>query len=157
MFCHHCPQTVLGAVNLVPGVAIEEALSEKTPILKVTYTPQSPSLTIRTIISAINSANGNFRATVYHPPSIEDRSRAIQHHERSRLLARLLFVFISAIPTFLIGIVFMSLVSSENSVRMYLEEPMWSGSVTRIEWALFIMSTPVMFYGTDPSEVLPFW
>lgn len=153
MFCHHCPQTVLGAVNSVPGVAIEEALSEKTPILKVTYTPQSPSLTIRTIISAINSANDNFRATVYHPPSIEDRSRAIQHHERSRLLARLLFVFISAIPTFFIGIVFMSLVSSENSVRMYLEQTMWSGSVTRIEWALFIMSTPVMFYGTDVFHV----
>ncbi|KOS39830.1 hypothetical protein ACN38_g9323 [Penicillium nordicum] len=149
MFCHHCPQTVLGAVNSLPGITIEEALSEKTPILKVAYTPQPPLLTIRTIISGINSANDNFRATVYHPPSIEDRSRAIQHHERSRLLARLLFVFISAIPTFFIGIVFMSLVSSENSVRMYLEQTMWSGSVTRIEWALFIMSTPVMFYGTD--------
>ncbi|KAK4871390.1 hypothetical protein LT330_000627 [Penicillium expansum] len=149
MFCHHCPQTVLGAVKSVPGVTIEEALSEKIPILKVTYTPQPPLLTVRTIISTINSANDNFRATVYHPPSIEDRSRAIQHHERSRLLARLLFVFISAIPTFFIGIVFMSLVSSENSVRMYLEQTMWSGSVTRIEWALFIMSTPVMFYGTD--------
>ncbi|KAJ5384543.1 ATPase P-type K/Mg/Cd/Cu/Zn/Na/Ca/Na/H-transporter [Penicillium concentricum] len=153
MFCHHCPQTVLGAVKSVPGVTIEEALSEKTPILKVTYTPQPPSLTVRTIISAISSTNDNFRATVYHPPSIEDRSRAIQHHERSRLLARLLFVFVSAIPTFLIGIVFMSLVSSENSVRMYLEQPMWSGSVTRIEWALFIMTTPVMFYGTDVFHV----
>ncbi|OQE47539.1 hypothetical protein PENCOP_c001G00238 [Penicillium coprophilum] len=149
MFCHHCPQTVLGAVKSVPGVTIEEALSEKTPILKITYTPRPPLLTLRTIISAINSANDSFRATVYHPPSIEDRSRAIQHHERSRLLARLLFVFITTIPTFLIGIVFMSLVSSENSVRMYLEQPMWAGSVTRIEWALFIMTTPVMFYGTD--------
>ncbi|CAG7965894.1 unnamed protein product [Penicillium nalgiovense] len=153
MFCHHCPQTVLGAVKSVPGVTIEEALSEKAPILKVTYTPQPPLLSVRTIISTINSANDNFRAIVYHPPSIEDRSRAIQHHERSRLLARLLFVFISAIPTFLIGIVFMSLVSSENSVRMYLEQTMWSGSVTRIEWALFIMTTPVMFYGTDVFHV----
>ncbi|KAJ5834998.1 ATPase P-type K/Mg/Cd/Cu/Zn/Na/Ca/Na/H-transporter [Penicillium robsamsonii] len=153
MFCHHCPQTVLGAVKSVPGVTIEEALSEKTPVLKVTYIPQPPLLTIRTIISAIHSMNDNFRATVYHPPSIEDRSRAIQHHERSRLLARLLFVFVSAIPTFLIGIVFMSLVSSENSVRMYLEQPMWSGSVTRIEWALFIITTPVMFYGTDVFHV----
>jgi heavy metal translocating P-type ATPase len=149
MFCHHCPQTVVGAVKSVPDVTVEGTLTEKSPILKVTYTPHPPSLTIRTIISAIQSANDSFRATVYHPPSIEDRSRAIQHHERRRLLARLLFVFLSAIPTFIIGIVFMSLVSSENSVRMYLEQPMWSGSVTRIEWALFIMSTPVMFYGTD--------
>ena len=149
MFCHHCPQTVVGAVKSVPDVTIEEALTEKHPILKVTYTPQPPALTIRTIISAIHSANDSFRATVYHPPSIEDRSRAIQHHERRRLLARLLFVFLSAIPTFIIGIVFMSLVSSENPIRMYLEQPMWSGSVTRIGWALFIISTPVMLYGTD--------
>ncbi|KAJ5861329.1 ATPase P-type K/Mg/Cd/Cu/Zn/Na/Ca/Na/H-transporter [Penicillium soppii] len=149
MFCHHCPQNIMRAVKSVPDVIVEEALTEKHPILKVTYTPQPPALTIRTIISAIHSANDSFRATVYHPPSIEDRSRAIQHHEQRRLLIRLLFVFLSAIPTFIIGIVFMSLVSSENSVRMYLEQPMWSGSVTRIEWALFITSTPVMFYGTD--------
>jgi heavy metal translocating P-type ATPase len=149
MFCHHCPPNVLAAVKPLSGVIIKEVLSQKNPVLKVTYTPQPPTLTIRSIISAINAANDNFHATVYHPPSIEDRSRAIQHHERSRLLARLLFVFVCAIPTFFIGIVFMSLVSSENPVRMYLEQPMWSGSVTRIEWALLIMSTPVMCYGTD--------
>jgi copper ion binding protein len=149
MFCHHCPQTVLKAVESLPDVSIEQALSEKDPILRVTYTPRPPSLTIRSLISAINAANDSFRAHVYHPPSIEDRSRAIQHHERHRLLLRLLFVFLSAIPTFIIGIVFMSLVSSGNPTRMYLEETMWSGSVTRTEWALFIMATPVMFYGTD--------
>ncbi|KAJ5773964.1 hypothetical protein N7457_008860 [Penicillium paradoxum] len=153
MFCHHCPRNVLDAVKSLPGISIEEELSEKDPVLKVSYTPQPPSITVRSIISVIHSVNDNFRATVHHPPSLEDRSRAIQHHERRRLLARLLFVFISAIPTFFIGIVFMSLVSSENSVRMYLEEPMWSGSVTRIEWALFIMTTPVMFYGTDVFHI----
>ncbi|KAJ6018818.1 hypothetical protein N7522_000885 [Penicillium canescens] len=149
MFCHHCPQTVLKAVESLPDVCIEQALSEKDPILRVTYTPRPPSLTIRSLISAINTANDSFCASVYHPPSIEDRSRAIQHHERRRLLLRLLFVFLCAIPTFIIGIVFMSLVSSDNPTRMYLEETMWSGSVTRTEWALFIMVTPVMFYGTD--------
>ncbi|CAI7661073.1 unnamed protein product [Penicillium bialowiezense] len=149
MFCHHCPNTVIRAVEAIPDVSIIEALSEKHPILKVTYTPHPPSVTIRSIIAAIHSANESFHASVYHPPSIEDRSRAIQHHERRRLLSRLLFVFLSAIPTFIVGIVFMSLVSSDNPGRVYLEQPMWSGSVTRIEWALFIMSTPVMFYGTD--------
>ncbi|KAK9850885.1 ATPase [Penicillium brevicompactum] len=149
MFCHHCPNTVTRAVEAVPGVTIVEALSEKHPVLKITYTPSPASVTIRSIIAAIHSANELFQASVYHPPSIEDRSRAIQHHERRRLLSRLIFVFLSAIPTFIVGIVFMSLVSPENPGRVYLEQPMWSGSVTRIEWALFIMSTPVMFYGTD--------
>ncbi|KAJ5386580.1 hypothetical protein N7509_009121 [Penicillium cosmopolitanum] len=148
MFCRHCPEKVLSAIELLPGVTVEGTICEAKPILKITYLPQ-PSLTIRSILAAITDANGAFTASIYHPPTIEDRSRAIQLHERRRLLARLLFVFAAAIPTFLIGIVFMSLVSSENPIRMYLEQAIWSGSVTRIEWALFIMSTPVMVYGTD--------
>ncbi|KAJ5103490.1 hypothetical protein N7532_004019 [Penicillium argentinense] len=149
MFCRHCPEQVLTAIESLPGVTVEENLCEANPILKVTYTPQPPALTVRSILNAITESNGAFTASIYHPPSIEDRSRAMQLHERRRLLTRLLFVFAAAIPTFLIGIVFMSLVSSNHPVRRYLEQTIWSGSVTRIEWALFIMSTPVMFYGTD--------
>ncbi|KAJ5577658.1 ATPase P-type K/Mg/Cd/Cu/Zn/Na/Ca/Na/H-transporter [Penicillium hispanicum] len=149
MFCHHCPEKVLGCLESFPGVTLEERLSEKNPILRITYTPEPPSLTVRSILATINEANNAFNASIYHPPSIEDRSRAMQLHERRRLLTRLVFVFAATIPTFLIGIVFMSLVSSQNSTRRYLEQTMWRGSVTREEWALFIMSTPVMFYGTD--------
>ena len=153
MFCHHCPTKVLAAIELLPNVTVEGPFTQEKPILKLTYTPDPPSLTVRSILTAINEANDSFNASIYHPPSIEDRSRAMQLHERRRLLSRLLFVFATAIPTFIIGIVFMSLVSSENSVRRYLEQTIWSGSVTRIEWALFIMSTPVMVYGTDVFHV----
>jgi heavy metal translocating P-type ATPase len=149
MFCHHCPEKVLAALELLHTVVVEEDPTEKQPIIRVTYTPAPPTLTVRSILTAINEANGAFNASMYHPPTIEDRSRAMQLHERRRLLVRLLFVFAVAIPTFLIGIVFMSLVPSQNPTRMYLEQTIWSGSVTRIEWALFIMSTPVMSYGTD--------
>lgn len=149
MFCHHCPEKVLASLELLHNVTVEEVPTEKKPIIRVTYTPAPPTLTVRSILTAITVANSSFNAIIYHPPSIEDRSRAMQHHEQRRLLTRLLFVFAVAIPTFLVGIVFMSLVPSQNSTRMYLEQTIWSGSVTRIEWALFIMSTPVMFYGTD--------
>ncbi|CAL5867523.1 uncharacterized protein PFLUO_LOCUS1742 [Penicillium psychrofluorescens] len=150
MFCHHCPEKILASIEeSLPEVTVEETLCENNPILKVTYMPRPPSLTVRTILSTINSANDAFTTSIYHPPSIEDRSRAIQHHERRRYLSRLLFTLAVAIPTFLVGIVFMSLVSSQNTTRKYLEQPMWSGSVSRTEWALFIMATPVMFYGTD--------
>ncbi|KAJ6166860.1 hypothetical protein N7470_002307 [Penicillium chermesinum] len=149
MFCHHCPQKVLSSLASLPGVEVVDEPSEKKPLLKLTYTPDAPSITIRSIISTINNADDAFNATIHHPPSIEDRSRAMQLHERSRLLCRLLFVFAVAIPTFIVGIVFMSLVSPQNPVRRFLEQNMWSGSVSRTEWALFIMSTPVMFYGTD--------
>ena len=149
MFCHHCPEKVLASLELLHNVTVEEVPTEKKPIIRVTYTPTPPTLTVRSILTAINEANSSFSARIHHPLSIEDRSRAMHHHEQRRLLTRLLFVFAVAIPTFLIGIVFMSLVPSQNSTRMYLEQTIWSGSVTRIEWALFIMSTPVMFYGTD--------
>ncbi|QMW43292.1 hypothetical protein G4B11_006662 [Aspergillus flavus] len=157
MFCHHCPEKVLNSLKELSNVEIDGTLSVKNPIVKVTYTPRPPSLTIRAILQRIDDVHDAFidafNATVYHPPSIEDRSRAIQLHERRRLLSRFLFVLIVAIPTFLIGIVFMSLVSSDNQIRKYLEQPMWAGSVSRMEWSLFIMTTPVMFYGTDLFHV----
>ncbi|KAJ5132519.1 hypothetical protein N7448_006677 [Penicillium atrosanguineum] len=149
MFCRHCPEKVLASLDTLSDVTVEETLCEKNPIVKVAYTPNPPFLTVRSILATVNGANGAFTASIYHPPSIEDRSRAMQLHERRRLLTRLLFVFAAAIPTFIIGIVFMSLVSSSNPVRMYLDQTIWSGSVTRTEWALFIMATPVMVYGTD--------
>lgn len=153
MFCHHCPERVLGSLDRLTDVVIEEPLSIRNPILKLTYTPSPSSFTVRELLSTIDSAHDAFKASVHHPPSVEDRSRAIQLHERRRLLCRLLFVFTVTIPTFLIGVVFMSLVSSNNPTRMYLEQPIWAGSASRMEWSLFIMTTPVMFYGTDIFHV----
>jgi cation transport ATPase len=103
--------------------------------------------TIRTITSAIASANSPpFNVSVHHPPTLEERARRMQLHERQSLLYRLAFSFIVAIPTFIIGIVYMTLVPRHDPTRTYLMAPMWAGRVSRAEWALFIMSTPVMFY-----------
>ncbi|KAL5000271.1 E1-E2 ATPase-domain-containing protein [Aspergillus recurvatus] len=163
MFCHHCPEKVFDSLKEIPDLEFDDMLSVKYPILKITYTPRSPLLTVRTICEKIESAHDAFKATVYHPPSVEHRSREMQRHERRRLISRFLFVLMVAIPEFIIGIVFMSLVSKDNHVRQYLEQSMWSGSVTRMEWALFIMTTPVMFYGTDifhvraAKEIITLW
>ncbi|OJJ75953.1 hypothetical protein ASPBRDRAFT_117979 [Aspergillus brasiliensis CBS 101740] len=153
MFCHHCPDKVVKALEAFPDVQVDGNLSVKNPILAVTYTPKPPSLTVRNILRTIESAHDAFTATVYRPPSVEDRSRAMQRHERRRLFTRFIFVLLVAIPTFILGIVFMSLVSSNNKVRKFLEQPMWAGDASRLEWALFIMTTPVMFYGADIFHV----
>lgn len=154
MFCHHCPEKVLLSLHeLDESIEIVQGPSQNDPIVKVTYVPDAPKLTIRTIVSTINSSHNAFKATIYHPPSIEDRSREIQLRERRRFLSRLLFVFIVAIPTFIIGIVFMSLVPATNPARRYLSGPIWSGKVSRMEWAMLIMTTPVMFYGADLFHV----
>ncbi|KAL4921914.1 E1-E2 ATPase-domain-containing protein [Aspergillus aurantiobrunneus] len=163
MFCHHCPEKVFNTMKEIPNLEFDDMLSVKYPILKVTYTPHSPALTVRTIREKIESAHDAFKATVYRPPSVEYRSREMQRHERHRLLCRFLFVLMVAIPEFIIGIVFMNLVSPDNKIRRYLEQSMWSGSVSRMEWALFIMTTPVMFFGTDvfhvraAKEIISLW
>ena len=134
--------------HLKVKVAVVKPITTYTdPILQISYTPEPSVFTIRTIISAIASANSPpFNVSVYYPPTLEERARRTQLRERQSLLYRLAFSFVVAIPTFTIGIVYMTLVSRHNSTRMYLMVPMWAGRVSRAEWALFIMSTPVMFY-----------
>ena len=117
------------------------------PILRVTYEPSPPAFTIRDIVSAITYSNSpQFTVTIDNPPSLEDRARLLQAEERRSLLYRLGFSVLIAVPTFIIGVVFMSLVSSKNRTRSFLMETMWTGNASRIQWSLFFLATPVMFY-----------
>ena len=144
----HCPSKVVDALERLKSVTVLKPTTSHTdPIVQISYTPEASVFTIRTIISAIASAGSpSFGVSVYHPPTLEERARHMQLHERWNLLYRLAFSFIVAIPTFIIGILYMTLVSHQDSTRMYLMTPVWAGRVSRAEWALFIMSTPVMFY-----------
>ncbi|CDO71345.1 hypothetical protein BN946_scf184908.g103 [Trametes cinnabarina] len=151
MFCPHCPAKIMAALtSLGNHIQIEKPLISHTdPLLTLTYTPAPPDLTIRTVIRAVESASdekAHFTATLHKPLSLEDRARYMQRREQRNLLLRLIFSIVVAIPTFIIGIVYMSLVSSRNPTRMWFEEPIWAGNASRAEWALFILATPVMFY-----------
>jgi P-type Cu+ transporter len=128
-------------------VTVEKPLTENDPILRLTYQPSVPSLTIRTIISTISECNSPpFNVSIYKPPTLEDRARAMQKHEQQSILYRLLFSVVVAIPTFILGIVYMSLVPSSDATKAYLMQPIWTGNTSRIQWALFFLATPVMFY-----------
>jgi Cu+-exporting ATPase len=154
MFCHHCPQ------NIIPGLqdafaqestfAIEDPLlSLQQPILHIRYVPNPPNFTIRQIFATIRSLNPAFQPSVFHPPTIEERARQMHAEERTRILFRLILCIIVAIPTFVLGIVFMSLISSKNPIRVYLMGKMWVGNVTRLNWALFVLATPIYFFAAD--------
>lgn len=151
MFCEHCPENILSMLDRRFGdsIEVEKSLTLQDPKIRISYTPSLPYLTIRKIVRAICDTHEAFSANIWHPPSIEEKSRAMQHHEQRRILARLIFTFLVAIPTLVIGIVYMSLVPSGNSAKMWFEERAWVGNVSRTEWALFIMTTPVMFFGAD--------
>src|SRR5271156_3955343 len=155
MFCDHCPQQVVEALSssFPELLTIDKPPSHKDPVMTFRYHPQRGIITIRSIMATIHGINNQFEATIYHPPTIEDRSRAMQLHERRRLLLRFLLSFIVAIPTFLISVVWTSLVPSSNPTRIFFEADMWAGADTRAEWALFFLATPVMFLAADVFHV----
>lgn len=128
--------------------------TDKEPILNLTYRPSTPDFTIRTITSALASSKSPpFEVSIAHPPSLEERARLMHIKEQRRLLNRLLSSVIIAIPTFIIGIVYMSLVPSSNSSQQFLMEPMWTGNTSRAQWAMFFLATPAMFYSAGLFHV----
>lgn len=155
MFCKHCPANIVNGVKsrFPELVHIDIDPSLKDPVMKITYMPAPPNFTIRNIVRTINLLNESFRTHIYHPPSIEQRSQAMHVREQRRLLRRLLLSFVVAIPTLLIGVVWMSLVPKSNSIRVYFEHPVLSGTVTRAEWALLFLATPVMFLAADVFHI----
>lgn len=151
MYCDHCPQRIVDALRELgsTSLVVDKAPTIKRPVMTITYTPKLPDFTARKLVTVVSAQGEQFKVSVYHPPSLEERSQAMQQSERKRILYRLLFSFLAAIPTFLLGVVYMSLVPSSNSVRMYMMESAWAGRAARVDWALFIIATPVMFFAAD--------
>ncbi|KAL8645313.1 MAG: hypothetical protein Q9210_006776, partial [Variospora velana] len=151
MFCGHCPARVVEALAVTfPALLnIEEAPTIKKPILKLDYTPLRESLNIRDIVSTIDWVHDDITASVYHPPSLEDRSQQMQAQEQRRLFKRLILCCLVIVPTLLIGVIWMSVVPPSNGIRMYFEEAVWAGTVTRAQWALFILATPIWLFAAD--------
>ncbi|KAK8168652.1 E1-E2 ATPase-domain-containing protein [Phyllosticta citrichinensis] len=151
MFCHHCPAAVTGAITrkFDGAVVVLKEATVNDPIVQVKYVPKVPTLSIRTILACIAEANSAFEPSVYKPPTIEERARELHARERRRILVRLALSITIAIPTFVIGIVYMSLVPEHDSGKMFLMGGMFSGHVSRTQWALFILATPVYFLAAD--------
>ena len=129
------------------SVVVDKQPKMQDPILTVTYTPHLPDFTIRHILAAIESVDEALKAGIYHPPTLEERVRAMHTRERQHVIYRVALSAIAAIPSFVIGIVLMSLVPPTNSARIYLMKP-WA-NVSRGQWALLIIATPIYFFAAD--------
>ncbi|KAJ7700064.1 hypothetical protein B0H17DRAFT_1253904 [Mycena rosella] len=142
VFCKHCPMKVMAALESLGSrlTIITPLTSHTSPIVTVSYSPDPPSFTIQ------SSNSPPFDVTIHRPPSLEERAKAMHERQQRHLLFRTLFTMVVAIPTFIIGIVFMSLVKEGNPTKDYLMAPMWTGNTSRSSWALFFLSLPVMFY-----------
>ena len=146
MHCSECPQRVLSALKDLP-IQIGKSPTLDDPKTTVSYTPDAPFFTIRSIIDTISAVDEAFKVSLHRPRSLEERSRQMLARERKALLARVALTIITAIPTFIIGVVYMNLAPTSDPGRMYLMEPLHG--VSRAEWGTFIMATPVYFFATD--------
>lgn len=154
MFCHHCPDNIINGLEDAYGSQpdfeiVGSSFIPQSPILSVRYTPHAPTFTIRNIFNTVASLNPAFQPSMFKPPTIEERARDMHAQERKRTLFRLILCVMIAIPTFLLGIVFMSLINSKHPIRRYLMGSMWVGNATRLNWALFILATPIYFFAAD--------
>ncbi|KAL8957016.1 MAG: hypothetical protein Q9183_006167, partial [Haloplaca sp. 2 TL-2023] len=151
MYCSHCSSRIMEHLTTRFGesVHVEQPPTLQRPIIRVNYEPIIGTLTIREIVAASDSVDGQFQTHFYHPPSVEDRSQSMQAKEQRKIFSRLLLCSVVVIPTLMIGVIWMSVVPESDHVRKYLEETAWAGTVTRAQWALFIMATPVMFFAAD--------
>ena len=155
MFCRHCPPRILDTImtKYSGAVTIDRPPTLKDPIMVVRYSPSPPGITIGQIITTIESVDPSIHAQIHTPPSIEQRSQAMQRHEQYRLLVRLIFSFAAAIPTFLIGVMWMTLMPASNRVRRFFEQAAWAGTATRADWVMFILATPVFVFAADVFHV----
>ncbi|KAH7346218.1 E1-E2 ATPase-domain-containing protein [Rhexocercosporidium sp. MPI-PUGE-AT-0058] len=154
MFCVHCPPRVHAALSHAFGskVKIDRRVSLQNPVLDITYTPRVPSFTIRDIIAVIAAVDEAITPSIYHPPTLEEQSRQLHAREQLRILIRVTLTFIIAIPTLIIGIIYMSLVPGDNPGKMFLMHSLYAG-VSRAQWSLFIMATPVYFLCADVFHI----
>ncbi|TRX94320.1 hypothetical protein FHL15_004787 [Xylaria flabelliformis] len=148
-YCPHCGDRVASsAAGFQHDIRINRRATFQYPILELTYVPQVPRFTIRHILAAIEASDPAFKASIYHPPTLEERAKRIQAQHQRKIFVRALLTLIIAIPTFIIGIIYMSLLSDSNSGKKYLMKP-WVSGINRAQIALFVLATPVYFCAAD--------
>ncbi|KAL2161923.1 hypothetical protein VTH06DRAFT_7708 [Thermothelomyces fergusii] len=149
LYCEHCPDRVTKSLaGFRRHLEVVSPPSRKRPILKLSYVPDAPAFTVRQILAAVEASDPGFAASVYHPPTLEERSKQIQRKHRLQILGRVVFTGAVCIPTLIIGIVYMSLVPSGNAAREFLMRP-WTSGISRAQVALFVLATPVYFFAAD--------
>ncbi|KAL1901524.1 hypothetical protein Sste5346_001931 [Sporothrix stenoceras] len=157
LYCEHCPDRIARSLAgfRQPSLEILTKPTPQRPIIKLKYIPEAPNFTIRHILAAIEASDSELSASIYHPPTLEERSKIIQRKHQRQIMYRVIFTGIICIPTFIIGIVYMSLLPSTNHGRMYMMAP-WASGISRSQIALFILATPVYFFSANIFHVRAF-
>ncbi|EGW32408.1 copper resistance-associated P-type ATPase [Spathaspora passalidarum NRRL Y-27907] len=161
MFCNHCPELIMNYLsNYGDAVVIQDPISLKNPYIKFTYIP-TENTTVRKFLGDLNHIHakddsyeitdlpGPFECELIRPVSIDEQVKLLAKRELLGLAIRLAAATVFVIPTFVFGIVAMSLLPKSNRFRMWVEEPLWTGNVSRNSWILFLLATPIYFFVAD--------
>ncbi|KAG5982954.1 hypothetical protein E4U55_001054 [Claviceps digitariae] len=150
IFCAKCPDRIRKTLDNLGSSRIDilKEPSREKPFLKIRYAPRAPTFTIRHILKAIEATDPSLQASIHHPPTLEERSKAIAAKHQRQLFGRAMLTLVLAIPSFVFGIVYMSLIPASDPTRLYLMEP-WRSGLSRLEFILFALSTPVYFFAAD--------
>lgn len=171
MFCTECPDLIMSYLeSFGSAVVIEDPITLDQPLVKFTYIPHvDQGISVRRFMADLNhlqpkadgyfidkSKPGQFKCQLVEAVSLDEHLRKISKQEMFGILYRLVLATVFAIPTFVFGIVGMSLLSKSNSFRIWLERPIWVGNVSRVVWIVFFLSTPVYFFAADKFHVKAF-
>ncbi|KAL6931206.1 uncharacterized protein HGUI_00299 [Hanseniaspora guilliermondii] len=120
-------------------------LAKKHEILKIIYKPSiTNGLSIRNFIQIIDSIDSKITVSVAEKESLQDHMNKIATKELKNIAIRLLITLIFAIPSFIFGILVMSLLPKNNSLKQKMETKT-VGNASVLMWILFAVSTPVYF------------
>lgn len=157
MLCNHCPERVNTALSKFGDaeLIVEDSITLQRPYIKFTYVPDvAKKVTIRSIIEAIRDElyegpASDVTISIVEEMSLDDHLKKMAKRETIEISVRLLISTIIAIPTFIFGVVGMSLLPEGNRFRKWLDSPIWRGNASRDTWILFILSTPIYFFIDD--------
>ncbi|WVW84814.1 hypothetical protein I302_106849 [Kwoniella bestiolae CBS 10118] len=137
MFCHDCVRKVNSYLDSMGGIETYTPITLQSPITTISYFPYQP-LTIRDLIEGISNVAPEFEVEILKTQSLSERSKKIQKKEVKLLASHCAVAVVFAIPTFIIAIVSMLLLSDHSSFKMKMMEPVWGGANlgTVILWPL---------------------
>ncbi|ORX37325.1 E1-E2 ATPase-domain-containing protein [Kockovaella imperatae] len=134
-YCHKCISQLNTAMVNLPIIR-STPFSLKDPSSKITYDPKI--ITIRQILTFLDTLAPEFESHILKPRSISERSRDIQAREVRTLAAHLVAAIVFAIPTFVVAVVGMILLPHGNDFKEWLMSPRWgaANAGTLILWPL---------------------
>ncbi|GEQ71271.1 hypothetical protein JCM33374_g4952 [Metschnikowia sp. JCM 33374] len=170
MFCAKCPGAIMSYLETFgEAVVIENPITLDQPFVKFTYVPNADKrVTVRRFLTDLNhikpsdndagyvvdfDSEGVFKCSLIEAISIDEHLRKLSKIETLKIVRRLVIATVLAIPSFVFGIVGMSLIPETNKFRIWLEEPIWAGNVSRVMWILLFLSTPAYFFAADVFHI----